>query len=354
MANKTIIINTPDINRPGGVANFYLGLIGKFKSNVRYNYIGGKSKKSFFAVNMAMDYTKFIFLIIGKRPGLVHLNPSLDKKSLIRDAVFIMICRVFFRKYMLSWHGWQKKTENNITQKHIKLFRLFFGKAELMTVLSSDFKNALISWGIKCPIKIETTLYDDNLIADFVLNKKELNNNILFLSRVEEAKGIYVVLKAFNELLKRTDARLTIAGSGSETDKVKDYVLKNNIRGVAFAGYVKGDDKKELLKNSSIFILPSHSEGMPISMLEAMAFGLAVISRPVGGIKDFFQDGKMGYITESLEPKEYADLLFKLLSDKDKMGMISKYNYNYAKERFSASKVACRLDLIYKEILMCK
>jgi len=157
---KKIIINTPDINKPGGVANFYLGLNGKFKDEVIYNYIGGSSKKSFFVFNLIADYFRFMVKIFKLKPSIIHINPSLDRKSLLRDSVFIIIAKLFGKKLLISWHGWQMKTEKSISDKHKRLFRFFFGKADGMTVLSEDFKNALLSWGIKCEIYVETTLFE--------------------------------------------------------------------------------------------------------------------------------------------------------------------------------------------------
>lgn len=90
---------------------------------------------------------------------------------------------------------------------------------------------------------------------------------------------------------------------------------------------------------------------MPSSVLEAMAFGLPVITRPVGGLKDFFEDGKMGFITESKAPEAFADLMEKLITDCDDRKKIARYNQRYAREHFMASKVAKRIENIYREIL---
>jgi glycosyltransferase involved in cell wall biosynthesis len=353
MKSKRILLNTPDINKPGGVANFYLGLNGKFKDEVIYNFIGGSSKKSFFVFNLIADYFRFMVKIFKLKPSIIHINPSLDRKSLLRDSVFILIAKFFGKKLLISWHGWQLKTERSISDKHKSLFRFFFGKADGMTVLSGDFKNTLLSWGIKCEIYVETTLFEDSLIEGLDIHNKQLNNDILFLSRVEEKKGIYVVIDSFAELSKEIDCSLTIAGSGSELEKTKNYVNDRKIKNIRFAGYVTGESKISLFNNNSVFILPSHTEGMPISMLEAMAFGLAVVSRPVGGIKGFFENGKMGYITDSLDSKDYHNILKGLFADKEKLKEISVFNHNYAIDKFSASKVAARFSKIYSDIQNC-
>ncbi|MEA3500608.1 MAG: glycosyltransferase family 4 protein, partial [Candidatus Marinimicrobia bacterium] len=186
-----------------------------------------------------------------------------------------------------------------------------------------------------------------DLINNFNINKKKYGNELLFLARVEKYKGIYICLEAVKNI---SDVKLTIAGSGNELNSVKKYVSDKNIENVEFIGYVSGKKLIETYMNSSIYLLPSDAEGMPTSILEAMAFGLPVITRPVGGLKDFFEDGKMGYITESKDPKVFTRLIEKLIRNKEKMIETGKYNHEYAKKRFLASKVAVRLEKIYDEI----
>ncbi len=86
---------------------------------------------------------------------------------------------------------------------------------------------------------------------------------------------------------------------------------------------------------------------MPTSVLEAMAFGLPVITRPVGGLKDFFINGEHGFMTESKDPEIIAGLIEKIIPDKGLWKRISINVHEYAKERFMASMVAKRLEDIY-------
>jgi glycosyltransferase involved in cell wall biosynthesis len=89
---------------------------------------------------------------------------------------------------------------------------------------------------------------------------------------------------------------------------------------------------------------------MPTSVLEAMAFGLPVITRPVGGLVDFFENDKMGYLIESLNPLDYAQKIDLLINDIEKANAIANYNMEYAHEYFLASKVARQLEKILSKI----
>ena len=103
---------------------------------------------------------------------------------------------------------------------------------------------------------------------------------------------------------------------------------------------------------SHVFILPTyHGEGMPHSVLEAMGFGIPVITRPVGGVIDFFEHGKMGFITESKDPVVLAELIETLVDDAELRREMAIYNFKYTQQRFLSSIVAKRLERIYKDTI---
>lgn len=126
--------------------------------------------------------------------------------------------------------------------------------------------------------------------------------------------------------------------------QARDYVLKEAIAGISFLGNVSGIEKREQLKSSDLYILPTSGEGMATSILEAMAFGLVIISRPVGGVKDFFLQEQMGYLIESLEPEDYSKHIEYFINNPDKTLNISRFNHFYACNHFLASQVAQKIE----------
>jgi glycosyltransferase involved in cell wall biosynthesis len=82
-----------------------------------------------------------------------------------------------------------------------------------------------------------------------------------------------------------------------------------------------------------------------------MAFGMPIITRPVGGLSDFFEEGKMGFLCQSKTAKEIAVFLEKIILNRKMMAEMSKYNYKYARENFMASIVAKKLTDTYKALL---
>jgi glycosyltransferase involved in cell wall biosynthesis len=90
---------------------------------------------------------------------------------------------------------------------------------------------------------------------------------------------------------------------------------------------------------------------MPITVLEAMAFGLPVVVTRVGGIADFFENKKHGFMIEKAYPEEIAKAILLLLTDKELYASISRHNYRYAKDHFQSTIVAKKLEKLYKAVV---
>lgn len=340
-----ILVNTPHLSRPGGVANHYKGLRDYWQEDVTYNYIGGRNGIP-GPIFLVYDYIKFFLLCAFKDYNIIIFNPSLGKTALRRDILFLKIAKLFNIKTVIFFHGWREEMVKKIDKNPIFFFRSF-NPSDKFLVLANVFKNDLERWGISKPITTITTKVDDRLLKDFDIKKKEYNHTVLFLSRIENYKGIFTTLKAFN-IVKDAfpKANLLVAGDGAELSEAKLFTEEQNIRDVTFLGNISGDKLIHVFQISSIYILPTHGEGMPTSVLEAMAFGLPIISRPVGGLVDFFEEEKMGYLIESLNPEDFADKINNFFYSPEKLKLVGFYNHLYAKRNFMASQVALKIEKI--------
>ena len=344
-------------SKTGGVGFYYDVLKKHFQSNVKHIYVGKrKTDETPFhqLIRLVKDYIHFTREIIYGKYDLIHINPSLRSKSLMREGVYLLIAKLSRKKTVVFFRGWDETLENRIKNRYAKIFRFIYFPADAIIVLASRFKNFLEEMGYKNPIYLETTL-----VSDEILKLKNNHNyskedqsiiNILFLSRVEKYKGVYEAINAYRLLKKKYPSlTMTLAGDGSELNAANKYIKSNNIPDIEIPGWVEGEKKNLVYKKAAMYLLPTYGEGMPNSLLEAMAYGLPVITTPVGGIKDFFQNGKMGYLTESIEPKDLAELCEILIKDSKKRSDIGKFNRYYAIKHFIASNVCKRLEAIYHE-----
>ena len=145
---------------------------------------------------------------------------------------------------------------------------------------------------------------------------------------------------------KHPNTKLIIVGNGDDLDKAKKHVVDKKVKNVLFKGGLFGVELTTQFKNAQLYVLPSyHGEGMPTSVLEAMAFGMPIITRPLGGLNDFFEQNLMGSLIASLDPKEFAIEIEKYILDSDLTHKTALHNNDYAIKRFMASKVAENIEL---------
>lgn len=346
-----VLINTPFLKLPGGVSNHYSGLSPFWRFDVKYNSVGGRHGIP-GPIILLFDFVKFLLLCASRRYQVVVLNPSLGINAINRDSFFLFLAKIFSLRVVVFFHGWDAAQEKRIDSKP-ESFARRFSKADAFIVLSSEFRTKLHSWGVVSPVYLATTKVDDRLLDDIDIRNKYFSKTVLFLARLEENKGIFQSVDAFSRVLDRhPDARFIVAGSGGAMGSAVEMVRLKSIPNVEFLGNVSGDALIRAFYDANVYILPTtHGEGMPTSVLEAMAFGLPIITRPVGGLRDFFEDGRMGFISDSLDPQWYAEILDRLFSDPDLLKKIGQYNHSYAKEHFLASKVARRLEEIVASVL---
>lgn len=354
-----VLITTPRLN--GGVANYFTVIRNYLSVDAQFLEIGALKQRETILEkirHLYYDRRRLNELLSGHlaKYDIIHINPSFVYGSLVRDGLLLNIAKRRGKKTLVFFRGWDKKYAKIV---HKYFFRPFFStyeKADAFVVLASEFKAQLRSWGLNQPIYLETTLVDDALLSDFSLENRlkgirsDRTIRLLFLARIEKEKGICETIEAAKLLSERhPNLRLFVAGDGPFLDDARQFTKRADMTDkVSFVGYVRGGAKKAIYIESDIYILPTyHGEGMPNAVLEAMAFGLPVVTRPVGALKDFFTNGQHGFMTESKNPIVIASLIEKIICNKDLWKIIVITAHEYAMERFLASKVAARLEEIY-------
>jgi glycosyltransferase involved in cell wall biosynthesis len=308
------------------------------------------------AVRMLLDYWRFFVLLAQTRYDLIHLNPSIDQKSFFRDGVFHLICKLFRRRTLIFFRGWYTVFETTI-QRHPWLFRLFYANADGFVVLSKEYEDKIRTWGARSPVFREVAVADDAELKGFDIHRILADRaqapewRLLFAARVTRDKGIYELAQAVSLLQKEVEhVKLIIAGDSPELSDVKKFISELGINGVVFTGYVTGAEKDSLFKTSHIFCMPTYYEGFPNAVVEAMAVGLPIVTRTVGGLRDFFENRTHGFITDSKDPLVFAGFLQELITSPPLYRQISLNNFNYSQENFLASRAAARLQEIHSRV----
>jgi glycosyltransferase involved in cell wall biosynthesis len=290
-------------------------------------------------------------------PNIVHLNPSLNWASILREFIFLKIAKKQKFPVLLFIHGWRWSFFNKILKSNIlkMIFTNYLQRADKILVLSYNFKRALIDLGINDEkIIISSIMIETN---QYIPNRKDFNKpfTVLFCSRLIKEKGPFELLEAIPQVIKKyPETKFIFIGDGKCSLDLRNKAKKMSINdNVFFTGSKYNEEKIELFKKSHIFVLPSYSEGFPTVVLEAMAAGLPLIITPVGGLVDTMEDGRQGLIISTKIPdsKEIAEKIIYLIENPYLLKKISENNIREAKEKYDVKIVTEKITEIYSEIV---
>jgi len=364
----------------GGVHNYYCEvcrhlsvshkLLNVGRSHAFYSTVGLRRAWDLpTTLRLGLDWA-LLLLNLCRFPGLVHLNPCLDpveSRSLPRDAVSLFLAKIFGRKVLVFWRGW----DNEVCGTHefpggnggwlSRVYRM----ADAHIVLAAQFRNDLRRWGFEQPIHLETTVAGDALFEVQSKSTKSANTDrfrVLYLSRVEVSKGVFEMLESFALLESRDSERyqFIIAGDGPALADLKRRAQELDLNNIKFKGFVEGEAKLACYAEADGFCFLSYTEGMPNAVLEAMAMGLPLVSSAAGGLKDILEEDVTGYLVRydrnaapgrRFSAQEVANRIQRLASEPETRRRMADHNRRYARERFAAKRVAARLEAIYREVL---
>jgi len=355
-----VLVVGPDRQDPGGVANYYNAVFPRLSDGTvtaHYLEIGSTHGRG---LHIILDQIHFWGSIGQINPDIIHLNPSLNLKSFLRDGIFVFLAKLRRKPVLVFFRGWHEPFEKTVSGQLKWFFNATYGRGDGFIVLARSFSERLREWGITAPIYLGNTTVANEFLEGFSIDRKieEIKGakviRLLYLARLEREKGVLELLKSVHVLLEKgIPVSLTIAGDGPIMGELQQQVAKLGAlqEKVKIVGYVRGQTKIETLRAHQVYCFPTqYGEGMPNSVLEAMAFGMAIVTCPVGGIADFFDNDRMGVLLNNADPGEMARSIESLIESRDRLIDIARHNYDYAQKRFLASSAAEMLRSCYGEI----
>ena len=329
----------------GGIAvvlNSYSRIFPKF--NIIVNSNGKNAIANLLQLLYSLVMTTFR-LLFCKSIRIVHIHTA-SYNSFKRSALFISLAKFFKRKVVIHIHGggFKEYYEKNTSFVHKNLL-----KCDTIVALTEYWKEFFKGLGFKNVIVVP------NIVDSPIIQEKKYHDDkvhILYLGLITKAKGIYDLLDVINEHKVEFDGKITLhIGGNGETTTIQNIIKEQNLSDIVkFEGWVSGEKKVELLNNTDVFILPSYTEGLPISILEAMSYKLPVISTPVGGIPEVVKDEENGFLITPGDKKALYNTIIKLATDKEQRMSMGELSYKKVQPHFPEN-VSARLENIYKELL---
>lgn len=286
------------------------------------------------------------FLLCVPFYDIIHIHTS-EPPSALRKVLFMVVSKLLGKKVIVHFHSFSVDT--TIKSKYQWVYRYIFGKADCVLVLSKYWQDELCDTFGFNEDKVKV-LYNPctTEVSNKVYPKKK---EILYAGTVNARKGYADMINAFAKVAdKHRDWSIVFAGNG-EIEEGKALASRLGIdKQTVFLGWVRGDDKDKAFKEASIFCLPSYAEGFPMGVLDAWAYGLPVITTPVGGIPDIAKDGKNCLLFNPGDTNKLAEQMDKMMSSEELRKLVASESNELAKGIFSVDKVTERLENIYQNL----
>ncbi len=265
---------------------------------------------------------KFVWLLIFNKPDSVLIFCA-NTPSIYEKGAMAIIASFFEIKVILGPRGGPLDMEIK-NSKMLKHFVAYVFKrvnsivcqgAYWKTFFSSFFSDVTPHKFVVIPNWIDISQYNINQLE---VDKRN-DINILYMGWIQEDKGVYDIFNAL-DLMNDISEKLNFyfLGDGlARTELMKLATSGKYPFTFYFPGWVHGKEKMKYLANADVFVLASHAEGLPNSLMEAMSCGIASIASNVGSVSDLIIDGETGILIEKKAVADLASGLTRLIRNKD-------------------------------------
>ncbi|HXT84200.1 MAG TPA: glycosyltransferase family 4 protein, partial [Verrucomicrobiae bacterium] len=312
----------------------------EYKVNVFTSTIGVKNNKEKSIKNFSIHYLKsleiahtpiifslFFNLLKLPKQSVIHLHIA---HALTPEIVFV-VSKI--RKIPYIAHIHLDVDPSGPMGFLLKPYKNYF----LKPVLHNATKIICLSELQKKVIAKKYTIPNSKIVVipngvgnEYFFNRKinaKKEPTILFVGRLAPQKNLLTLIKAMAHL--KSTCKLQIVGEGEERDKISKLINKLHLSHITLLGKKTGKDLIQLYKNADIFVLPSIKEGVPLSLLEAMAAGLPIVASDIDGVNEII--GKSGYLVKNPSPNTFGYALEYVLSNTVLQKKLSFAVFNKAK-----------------------
>ena len=355
----SVLMLGPDRSVHGGISGVVNNLYDAgLDQHIHLTYIGtmkegGKAYKLWTAL---VAYLKFLRVL--PKCDIVHVNMSSDR-SYLRKSIFVKKAASAGKNILIHQHGGDiVNYYRNLSQRGQIRMQNVFKMADRIIALSGQSRSFLTELigtdenitvmpnAVKIPPRETTDALPEPRDNETTSNSRTL----LFLGRICKDKGIDELLEALDTINSEAAHRVKLIIGGIFEDEKYKYEFEKRSDYIEYLGWVSGQKKEEVLKKADILVLPSYYEGMPVCVLDAMAYGCPVIATEVGGIPTMIEDGISGILIKPRDVVSLREGIVKLVNDPDLCKRLSDMAYAKVSKDFNIDNTVDSLLKIYDEI----
>lgn len=353
MKKKVLIIGPSPTRSKGGMATVIQEMLeskilnNDFDLEMHESYRDGNI---FYRLIFSI-YSFVKFLFIYKKYDIFHLHVA-SNGSTFRKMIYAKLIEKANKRIILHIHGGQYlefyKSLSKNNQVKVKKFLI---KADYVIALSEKWKSCFEkNFKLKNCIVLQNGI-DIDKYEEAKKYPKELNKKILFLGRIVEEKGIFDLMEALSIAIKKyNDICIYVGGDGDKRkvlELIKKYRLENNFK---LVGWLNEEKKIKMLSKVDTFILPSYYEALPMSILEAMACGKAIISTKVGAIPEVISE-ENGILVDVGDTLNLAKAIIKCCEEEVWMREVYSTNIEKIFNLYNLKYLHLRLNKCYCNLI---
>lgn len=305
------------------------------------------------------------YKLLVHRYDLCYLAITCHGVGFLKDAPFVLLCKLFGRKVLIHQHN---KGMSKCIERWPYRWLIPYVYKRTRVILLSWYLYPDIEKAVKreqvviCPNGIPETVSGERLVASEDNVERESGAccssptvNLLFLSNLIPSKGVYVLLDAC-KILKDKGLNFHCNFVGGESKEINHSVFEQAVREcglvdcVTYHGPKYGDDKERYWQMADVFVLPTYNETFGLVIVEAMQYRLPIVSTDEGGIPDVVIDGQNGFICKRKDAVSLANAIERLLLDEALRNTMGEEGYRIYQEKFTLSCFEHRFTEILREM----
>ncbi len=304
---------------------------------------GSTAKKLLVGV---ASMSQFIWrLLTDRKIKVVHVHVAYGM-SFYRKRAFLNVASFFGKKTVFHSHGSQFQ---EFYAANPDAVRATLGRVDAVIALSDFWKDFFESKGCNNVTVIR------NPVQSPRIDRRPINDgrvHLAFVGLIGERKGCFDIVKMAEKYRSQLSGKVMIhmAGNGDGERLQADIDRLGLADVISYEGWADAEKKASLLNASDIYFLPSHNEGVPISILEGMTYGLPVIATPVGGVASVVHEGENGLLVPPGDIDRMYQAIMTLASDPELRKSMGVRSLEISRD-YLVENVKKELDAFYDRLL---
>ena len=352
MQKKRILTVGPSFASRGGISAVARMLNDLLEAGGNpVDHLGSTVEGSSFGKNLytLCSYAKFLGKILFRRYLLIHVHSSANN-SFYRKVFFVVMSKLARKRVVLHVHPGRFYDFFRSKKRCSRyLIRKILCLPDAVIVLSAGIKEKF-----QAIIPEEKIFVLNNPVKSFHFRcqREKEEKIILYLGWFVKEKGVFDIVKAVPEVLaEEPTAKFLFCGT-RDTEKLRSLFMDKPYKDrVSVREWIQGEEKTDILAQSTMLLLPSYTEGFPNVILEAMASCLPIVTTPVGAIPEALKEGENCLYIQPGDVQSLKEKILNILKNPEWGVKMGEKNLQLVREIYDINIVGSQLKEIYSKVM---